>query len=136
LALPHRLSTIITYGVLALLAIYLCYRFELFPFWYFDAMLAGFVLMTVTLPFDRVVGKWFNLHYAPEMVCLFGFGYFGGVASIQLPMLAGVAFLSIAVFACEKSSGNPDWTKEAGQVVIALSGSVLVGMILEAIIGF
>jgi len=99
-------------------------------------MLAGFVLMTVTLPFDRLVGKWFNLHYAPEMVSLFGFGYFGGVASIQLPVLVGVTLLSAAIFAYEKIGENPSWVKEAGQIVIVLAGSVVVGLILEVIIRF
>lgn len=91
--------------------------------------------MTVMLPFDRMVGEWFNLHYAPEMVSLFGLGYLEGVASIQLPVLVAIAFLSLVPFAYERSRRNPDWIKEAGRVVIALTGSVVVGLILEAVFG-
>lgn len=91
--------------------------------------------MTVVLPFDRVVGGWFNLHYAPEMVALLGFGYFGGIASIQLEVLLGVTLLSLVPFGYEKAKKNPAWIREAGQVVFALSGSVVTGLVLEAIIG-
>jgi hypothetical protein len=90
--------------------------------------------MTITLPFDRSVGNWFNLHYAPEMVALFGLGYLGGAISIQLPLLVATSLLSLGIFAYERSGNNPNWFREAAQPVVVLAGSIIVGLVFEAIV--
>jgi hypothetical protein len=135
--LPHKPVTIIAFCAGALLMICVWYLEGFLSKWYLDVVLVGFVLMTVTLPFDRVVlSQWFNLHFLPEMVSLFGFGYFGAAVSLQLVVLLFVLFLSFTIFTCEKkTTGGNDWVRSAGKIVAVLSGPTIVGLILGTVIG-